>query len=279
MHFYKRLVSCFGLAALLETAISMPILDQNDGGSNRPAVRTIYQYPRGICLENVDVRKNGELLVTLLNKPELNLLDPLQEALTPKVITSFLDVQAVTGIIEIGPDIYAVAAGNYTLSSGGVKGSWSIWTVDLTSDPKVEKITSIPDATFLNGVISIRSSSYPNKVIVGDVDQGVIQRIDPVTGVTSLAVNNSLTALAWNPTIGNVEVNGIDVQDSTPYLASIGKGVFGKIPNPLRRYASRLRYDYTKLCRAGAGLQLRGFHCSKAMRRFLSEGMGTRSKG
>lgn len=50
------------------------------------SVRLLHEYPAGTWIENIAVRPSGELLLTLLNTPHLDQLDPFGEDHRPKTI-------------------------------------------------------------------------------------------------------------------------------------------------------------------------------------------------
>lgn len=227
---YLQTVTSLLLLSLLVAAVPQPVLQTRAHDKETRLVRTLYQYPKGTFLENLAVRPSGELLVTLLNKPELHSLDPFETRPTPRLAHRFPGVQALTGISEAAPDTYAVAAGNFSLYTGAEEGTWSIWSVNLTPRPSVGKLASVPDASFLNGMTTIPSQNVPHDILVSDVDQGVVRRIDTRTGAVSIAVNNTLTSVASTPIYGDVGVNGIRIRNSTLYFANIGTGVFASVP-------------------------------------------------
>ena len=79
-------------------------------------------------MENIAVRPNGNLLVTLVNKPELWEVSPCaqKESSQTRLIHHFTGEEQATGITELSSDVFAIItpntvwkmnlnnAGNYT---------------------------------------------------------------------------------------------------------------------------------------------------------------------
>lgn len=222
--------------SVLTRVLGIPLHDVNERRGDKPLVRTLYEYPLGTWIENIAVRSSGELLLTLLNKPALDQFDPFDPGATPKRVHYFANVLGLTGIAEIAPDSFALAAGNFSFTSGsGQRGSWSIRNVDFNAPHKIEaevsKIADVPQATFLNGLCNLPSSKAPEDILVGDIDEGVIRRVDTTTGDVSVAVKNKFTAVAPDAIFGgSTGVDGIRVKDGTLYLANVGKLFFASLP-------------------------------------------------
>jgi hypothetical protein len=234
------------LLSLTACAVSGSAAHQPAKRSDEPFIRTLYEYPVGVWLENIAVRPSGELLLTIATTPEVHQLNPFAANSTPSTVHSFADdahVSSVFGIAEVAHDSYAVIVGNFSLEGGTTPGSWGIWGVDLNgqnsssqssggggADVAVHKIADVPEANFLNGMGSVPSGSTPRDVLAGDLKQGVIYHINTKTGAHELAINNSLTAPGTEPVFGSTGVNGIHVaepqdEDEGPllYFANTGQ--------------------------------------------------------
>lgn len=197
-------------------------------------VRLLFEYPKGTWLENIAVRPSGELLLTHLEKPQLDQFNPLESSARPEEVHTFEDVLSLSGIAEIAPDSFAVTLGNFSFESGAQKGSWSIWGVDFskkqTTSVSVDEIASIPDAVFPNGMCNVPSSKYPNDILYGDIRKGAVWRIDTETGSSALDINNTLTAAIQDPIFGTSGVNGIHIQDGVLYFVNSAKRLFASLP-------------------------------------------------
>lgn len=101
----------------------------------------------------------AEFLISALDTSELYLFEIANRNAHPIFAYCFPNALSLTGIAEVTPDVFAVIAGNHTLSSGPTPGSWTVWRLDLNGcDPEastpgdfpVFKITDVPEAAHLN---------------------------------------------------------------------------------------------------------------------------------
>ncbi|KAK5726044.1 hypothetical protein LTR15_004235 [Elasticomyces elasticus] len=198
---------------------------------NATPVHLLYEYPVGTWIENIAVRSNGDLLLTILNVPHLDQLSPFEASVTPETIYSFPNALSVFGIAEISPDVFAVAVGNFTLTGGVQPGSFSIWSVSFTihDTPEAHKITDLPQATFLNGLCSLPGTGSPEDLLVGDIKQGLVYRVDTSTSNYGVAINNSITAAVSDPVFGAAGVNGMHVHDEDLFFTNTGQALFAKM--------------------------------------------------
>lgn len=151
------------------------------------AVRTVYQFPNETWIENIAVRPNGNLLVTLIFEPELWKIDPGTG--TGQLVHRFNSVTSVFGIAEASPDIFAVAVGNWSYTSQVQAGTWSIWTLDLNSDSiEVSKVTDLPQAHYLEGMTACLTA--PGTILSADSARGLIYSVDTTTGDYSTVISN-----------------------------------------------------------------------------------------
>ncbi|KAI9674848.1 MAG: hypothetical protein M1829_003588 [Trizodia sp. TS-e1964] len=122
----------------------------DEGASDLHKVSTVCEFPLNYFLENLAVRRTGEILITVHNRSEVLYLDPHQANPKPTVLHTF--PASVAGIVEVEADVFYVSACNI-----GQKGSAAIFKIDLTrfsleSSPAViTKVVDLPDAIFLNG--------------------------------------------------------------------------------------------------------------------------------
>ena len=204
-------------------------------------VRKTYQFPRPVWIENIAVRFNNDLLLTRLDAPELWLLNFESPDPDPVLIHSFPFALAVTGIVEIAPDVFAVSVGNYTLATGPFRRSWAVYRVDLngwnsnTSSPvgtsplgavQVTKIADIPSAVYLKGM-ALLSERY---ILMSDMRSGRIYRLDLLRGQHAILVSDSLMAAVPQSIFGPSGINGLHVRDSHLYFTNTGQNILAKQP-------------------------------------------------
>lgn len=182
--------------------------------------RTVFQFPKPTWLENIATTRTGHLLTGISNKApaELHAVDPFTtyspSSENTTLLHSFPGVNTVFGISEFAPDRFAVATGNYSPSTGAIKGTYSVWSVDVSylnttsgsPQAKVSKIADMPDVSVLNGVAALNTDS----VLLADSFAGNIVRLDLKTGRSRIVINDSSTAFA-DP----LGVNGLKVLHAT----------------------------------------------------------------
>jgi hypothetical protein len=198
-------------------ALSLPV-HKND------IAETIHQFPNETWVENLAVRSNGNILLTLLSSPEVWEIDPSQEN-SAHLVYRFSEALSALGIAELQPDIFVVALGNITLPTiASEPGSYSAWTIDLrhhrqqhVQSPRVTKIADLPQAHFLNGLCDVPGRS--NAVLLADSALGVIYALDTETGASRTWLDNP----AFKPN-GSIPVksgiNGLHVRDGYLYFTN-----------------------------------------------------------
>lgn len=176
--------------------------------------RVIAQLPAGTWVENIAVRSNGNLLfTTILPNASLYEVSDL-DCQTPK-LTRLFTVNTITsfsGITETSEDAFAVAGGNFSLTTGSVKGTFGLWKVDFThgrpSYP--ELVASLPDAALPNGATTVPQNNH--LVLLADSILNAVWRIDVKKGTVDKAVQltpESASAAAS----GIIGINGIRIHD------------------------------------------------------------------
>ena len=232
MHYSTLLILClFCYDCTALTVISQP-------NAPNPVVGG-FGFGTGAWAENIAIRSNGQQLITRLDTPELYLLQ--LETWNPHsiLVYRFPGVLALTGIVEIAPDVFAVSAGNYTLDSGPTTGSWAVWRLDLngwdSTPPEgtlplpashVSKIADVTEAAYLKGM-SLLSERY---VLLSDFRAGVVYRLDANSGAYKVVIEDSLMVAVPQPIFGASGVNGLRVLDGYLYFTNTGQNIFAKIP-------------------------------------------------
>ena len=152
----------------------------------------IYQFPPAPpkTIENLVVRPNGNILLDIIDAPEVYNIDPLASNPSPQLVYTFPNATGVAGIAEVFPDVYALVIGNYsTASLTGIPGSFSIWTLDLNSSaPVAKEIAYIAGAQTLNGMTALPQS--PGTVLVADSGAGQVYRVNTITGQYSVSITS-----------------------------------------------------------------------------------------
>jgi sugar lactone lactonase YvrE len=193
--------------------------------------QVIHQFPVPTWIENIAVRSNGDLLLTLLTSPELYLVKPSdpKEAI---LVHKFEAVSVVTGIIEAKDDVFYVAAGNYSLTTFQSEvGSYSIWEVDFhgfskDSKASIKKIAHLPEAGLPNGLELL--SKEDGTILVADSTVGVVWKVHVNDGkVEKLVDVEELKAPA--PPALPLGANGIKIRDGYLYWSNTGLQLFSRV--------------------------------------------------
>ena len=143
----------------------MPISDPA-----RIQLTTVAEFPKHYFLENLAVREDGSLLVTVLNKSELWYVPPPVAELPVKPLLICRFDQLPMGIAEVEPDIFCVSTiGDATVERFDMRG----WAPGQPVRRKTVVKFANPDAR-LNGCCLIA----PGVLAVADCAEGLIWRVD-----------------------------------------------------------------------------------------------------
>lgn len=200
--------------------------------------RNIYQFPKGTWLENLAVRQNGQVLVTLLSAPEIYQLDPFHTNSSPVLINRIPKTTGVLGIVELQQDVFYVIAGNWSTSTfTSTNGSYSIWKIDLQkggpqahgsahSPAAISKVADIPEGWFLNGLAVLNQAK--GLVVVGDSEAGVVYTLNVKTGAYAKTIDDPTMKPGSNPIFPGI--NGMKIRGDYLYYATSGQAIFSRIP-------------------------------------------------
>ena len=194
-------------------------------------VRTVYQFPNNTWVENIAVRVNGQLLVTLVTTPDLYQINPFTTE-APILIHRFPNALGALGIAETDPDIFAVITGNFT-PTGTVPGSFSVWKVDMRtfdasngSPATISKITDVPEAQLLNGATLLNQGL--GLVLLADSVGGVVWGLNTRTGEYAKVLEDPLTKTIAGPV--PLGINGLHVRDREVYFTNSAQRLLARVP-------------------------------------------------
>ncbi|KAG8622765.1 hypothetical protein KVT40_009276 [Elsinoe batatas] len=155
-------------------------------GNAQGQVRQIFQAPDGIALENIAVRRNGDVLFNGIGTNATFVLSFKDGKETISQLPAISDINGRFGITEINEDIFIVSAG---LSNPGeplpAPGSSVTYAYDFNKDPvAISKVANVPEAVLLNGAATIppRRLGENGTALFSDTITGQIFHIDPTTG-------------------------------------------------------------------------------------------------
>ena len=146
----------------------------------------------------------------------------------------FPDSTSLLGITELETDVFAVVAGNLSLSPiTNIPGTFSVWKVDLRSSTKgssavVSLITAISEAGLLNGMTTLNAEA--GIVLVADFTSGNIYRLNIHTRAYEVVLRNTLTTPPEGPPTIAIGVNGIHIRNSYLYFSNTFRRLLGRVP-------------------------------------------------
>lgn len=176
----------------------------NDAISHSPV--EVAQFAFGTWVENIAVRSDGKILVTMTTPPEIWEIDPLKssELNSTKLIHHFDSVEQATGIAEVGADVFMVVGGN------------SIWRVDMNKNDtnRISKVVSVTNSHLLNGMATLDAGI--GTILVADSELGLIWRVNTKTLDYEVALQDD--TMAPNDELGlSLGVNGVQVSRNYVY--------------------------------------------------------------
>ncbi|EOD50385.1 Six-bladed beta-propeller TolB-like protein [Neofusicoccum parvum] len=210
------------LLALVSSATASPLLTARNAST-----RQVYQFEQGTWVENLAVRQNGNLLVDLVDRPEIYEINPSSNESSPKLVHRFPGITSVFGISEVSTDVFTVVGGNFSLATFSVDAeSFGVWQVDLTgSEAAVSQIAAMPDAVFLNGMTTLNSQS----VLVSDSTSGVVYRVDIQTGEYTIVLDDETMKPPADATL-QIGVNGIRLFNGYLYYLNLFAKLYCRVP-------------------------------------------------
>jgi hypothetical protein len=151
-------------------------------------IQTVFQLDcKPSFFESITVGPSGTLIVTRQDNNEIWEIDSISG--TGKCIVSVPDVDSVTGIAQVLPDVYAFGAGFYRLANheGTVPGSYRVWVLDLRGTaPDVRLVVKMTEVGQLNGLAAWDAEA----VLAADSYHGRIYHVELITGSYTVAFDD-----------------------------------------------------------------------------------------
>ncbi|KAI1270444.1 hypothetical protein F5Y18DRAFT_13400 [Xylariaceae sp. FL1019] len=176
-------------------------------------------------LENLAISENGDIFATRIDAPEVWKIDPRDG--TGLKLAEIPQLTSLTGIAEIRPSEFVVLGLNVSADSSPVPGSSQAWRLDVHGcSPHLELITTIPEATFVNGAAKANDQT----ILITDSTEGVIYKLDLATNDISIALSDPETmTIPQNATLP-FGVNGIKATKNHVYYTNTARGYLCRIP-------------------------------------------------
>ncbi|PNY26169.1 Uncharacterized protein TCAP_03893 [Tolypocladium capitatum] len=199
-------------------------------------VLQLYQFPNATqFIENIAIRRNGELLLSTFDDGRLYALDPLAKDPEPRVVAKVPDATGLTGIAEIEPDMFAVSCGINNLTDFSmVEGSAKLVVVDFNKvtdgvTPTVKTFFAmIPNARMLNGMAPL---PYIRSVLMSaDSKNGRVFRTDYFkNGKSDVAFEDRKLAPGKDPKLATLGINGVKIVHMWLYFTNSERQTIGRL--------------------------------------------------
>ena len=220
----------YGVIILLAVAAaSLPPLEYCIRSAGRksspkgPTASVVHQFALGAIVKGIVVRKNGKLLVTRLDVPELWEIDP--KAKSASLIHRFSDATGLTGVTELEHDMFVLIAATLN-GPPAAQGAFCVWMVDLRKGQvEVSKIAAFPEACFLHGVTTLNPQRHT--VLVTDSAAGCVHRLDTKTGKRTKLLD--CASMKVCPNERPMGISGIRVNDGYAYFTNVSQRTFNRI--------------------------------------------------
>jgi sugar lactone lactonase YvrE len=174
-------------------------------------------------LENIAIRENGDLLVTMVQPtPSLYLVKrPWSANPELSVVHNFEASDGIIGISETDRDTFVVSA---TKFDGFVQPTANTSTLQeimfhqKSQSPTSRIVARIPEAGLLNGIAIL--PEHKSVVLVADSFLGIIWRVDLTTGHYKIAIDVPETRATKPDALLQIGVNGLKIHKGYLYWSN-----------------------------------------------------------
>lgn len=197
------------------------------------AVERIHEFSPSTWVENLAVRSNGKVLVTLLTTPDLYQIDPFTPNSAPLLVHHFADHKGLLGITETTRDLFYVVTGNYSSAdkaNPNPVGAYDTYEVDVrngASNAIVSKNANLPNARLLNGMTTLSASE--GIVLIADSFAGLLYRLNTHTKQVAVAIDDP-TMKVPPASKTPFSINGVKIRNGYLYFTNTAAGTLVKIP-------------------------------------------------
>lgn len=189
---------------------------------------TLYQFPTRTFIENIIVRPNGHLLLTTFRDGSLFGLDPGARDPEAYLIVQMPDVSALTGIVQIEPDLYAVTGGTHVPPMRFT--SMKCFTVDLRQGlerVKAEMVLDVPGTQMLNGMANLPEKK--NICLSLDSVEGRVFRLDVASRKADVVYQHALLKPREDGKKVPLGANGAKIHNRYLYFTNSARELFCRL--------------------------------------------------
>ncbi|KAI1101672.1 hypothetical protein F4804DRAFT_315212 [Jackrogersella minutella] len=209
----------------LVLTLATPIANSHQFSFPLPSRTLVQMNQTDDFIENIAVRGNGDLLVTLFH-PSASVYTvrrPFSKFPTLSLVHTFQDANSTTGITETNPDTFVVAAAFMRGPATPCPNTTSFWELKFgreIQEVEARRIMHAPQAGLINGIASIPGTQPA--VLAADGLLGLISRVDVTTGRYEIVLDiPELKPVAGRPLY--IGANGLKVQDGFVYWSNTGR--------------------------------------------------------
>jgi hypothetical protein len=226
---------------LAAVSVASTPLNANHQETSKPSlpltVTTVHQFDFPFWAENLAIRKNGQILVTRLDTPEVLQVDPTS-SVPPITITTWNTTayKGALGITETCDDIfYVLVAAPVDADFNKLSGTCSVFKIDMNtfsatsegvveSNATVTKVTDILEAQFIDGATTLDDFH----ILAADPRDGWVYKINVETGAYTIAINDPKMKFPPGADL-QLGVNGIKIRGSFLYWTNTANSTLSKI--------------------------------------------------
>ncbi|KAF4417994.1 hypothetical protein FACUT_11927 [Fusarium acutatum] len=158
--------------------------------SSQPKALELVQISN-TCIENVVIRSNGDLLMTTIGEGKVYSFSPNATPAASNPIYKIEEVNALSGIAEVGQDVFAVTGGVF-------EGMYQSNTMNLSLlkfDGHNVSISTVFQKSKYGPVNSTLALMRHKQIILtADAERGEVLRLDTTTGHVGVAIKDKALA-------------------------------------------------------------------------------------
>ena len=182
-------------------------------------------------LENIAIRSNGDLLINSFDSGRIYTLSPSDEHVEAKVLVKVPEVEQLTGIAEVAPDVYVVTGGvqgdeGFAFKNGSARAAIVSLNTCGSEGASVRIIANV-DSLMLNGMVAL--PSQPHVILSVDSIGGRMFRIDTQSGHAEVAWSDEQLGPGPDPQIVPLGANGLDIFEGHLYFTNSERGFYGRV--------------------------------------------------
>ncbi|KAH6655816.1 hypothetical protein BKA67DRAFT_250165 [Truncatella angustata] len=196
----------------------------------------VQLVPQTISLENLALRRNGDILTTSTASSSLFLVSLNSNWTYPIVVHDFPTINILLGIAELDEDVFYVTG---AVSASSPNPLNEIWEVDMRplrisangtilQPAAVTLVSSDTSGGLYNGMTRLATNDTSN-ILLADTFLGTVTRVNVATGESAVVIQDPLLTVQ-NETNLAIAVNGIHTRYNKLYFTNLNQGVFGSVP-------------------------------------------------